>query len=336
MSTNNNDLTNAKRNKNDEFHTQLIDIENEMKHYRKHFKGKTILCNCDDPRMSNFFHYFSFNFERLGLKKLIATCYKNQNVDLFTKGESEKAIWLEYNGDINGNRVPDAHEIGIHYFEGDGDFRSDECIKLLKEADIVITNPPFSLFREYIGQLIEYKKKFIIVGSQNAISYKETFQLIRDNKMWLGVDNGGNKWFEVPDDYEIKTESHKRIEEGKKFFKLRNIAWFTNLSHKKRQEELIVFKKYSKKEYPTFDNYKAINVDKVSDIPANYKGAMGVPITFMDKYNPDQFEILSSNDFRKTVNIPFKAHGLIKDKDGAINGKPKYVRILIRNKKVAA
>ena len=182
----NRNLTNAKKNKKDEFYTQLTDIENELRHYKKHFKGKVIYCNCDDPRVSNFFHYFSYRFEQLGIKKLIATCYKNQNADLFSQNDSDKAIYLEYTGDKNGNRIPDPEEIGIKELKGDGDFRSQESIDLLKEADIVVTNPPFSLFREYVAQLIEYDKKFIIVGHQNAISYKEILRLMKENKVWLG------------------------------------------------------------------------------------------------------------------------------------------------------
>ena len=179
-------LKSAKKNKNDEFYTQLSDIEKELAHYKQHFKGKTVLCNCDDPRVSNFFHYFAYNFEHLGLKRLITTCYKNQERDLFSQNDSENAIWLEYFGDKNGNRIPDPEEIGIHNLKGDGDFRSKECIELLKQADIVVTNPPFSLFREYVAQLVEYDKKFLIVGNQNAITYKEIFKLIKENKLWLG------------------------------------------------------------------------------------------------------------------------------------------------------
>ena len=183
----NRNLTNAKKNKKDEFYTQLTDIENELRHYKKHFKDKVIYCNCDDPRVSNFFHYFSYRFEQLGIKKLIATCYKNQNADLFSQNDSDKAIYLEYTGDKNGNRIPDPEEIGIKELKGDGDFRSQESIDLLKEADIVVTNPPFSLFREYVAQLMEYDKKFIIVGHQNATSYKEIFRLMKDNKIWLRI-----------------------------------------------------------------------------------------------------------------------------------------------------
>src|SRR5690554_5566606 len=186
-------LAKAKKNKNDEFFTQLTDIDKELKHYKHHFKGKVIFCNCDDPRVSNFFHYFSYNFEKLGLKKLITTCYKSQNLELFSENNSEQAISLEYTGDKNGNNVPDVEEIGIKTLQGNGDFRSEESIELLKQADIVVTNPPFSLFREYVTQLIEYDKKFLIIGDQNAITYKEIFKLIKENKIWTGVDNGGTK-----------------------------------------------------------------------------------------------------------------------------------------------
>ncbi|MCF2502577.1 adenine-specific methyltransferase EcoRI family protein [Dyadobacter sp. CY107] len=288
----NTNLAKAKSGKNDEFYTQLSDIDKELKHYRNHFKDKVILCNCDDPRVSKFFHYFSYNFEKLGLKKLIATCYKSQDCDLFSQNKSEQAIFLEYNGDKNGDNFPNPEEIGIIPLQGDGDFRSKECIELLKQADIVVTNPPFSLFREYIAQLIEYDKKFLIIGHQNAITYKEVFQLIQEDKIWLGVDNGGTKWFQVNDDYDIATESRKKIENGQKYFSMGSIVWFTNLDIKKRHENLILYRTYNSEEYPTYDNYDAINVDKVADIPIDYAGVMGVPITFIDKYNPRQFEII--------------------------------------------
>ena len=200
----------------------------------------------------------------------------------------------------------------------------------------MITNPPFSLFREYVAQLVEYDKKFVILGHQNAITYKEIFKLIKENKIWLGVDNGGKKWFGVKDHYDIKTESRKKIVNGQKYFSMGSVNWFTNLDHKKRHEDLILYKTYKGNEtdYPKYDNYDAIEVSKTKEIPMDYAGAMGVPITFLDKYNPEQFEIVSSNDFRKNEKVPFKAHGLIKDKDGAINGKPTYVRILIKNKRL--
>ena len=256
-------------------------------------------CNCDDPRVSNFFHYFSYNFDHLGLKKLVTACYRNQYRDLFSRHDSERAIWLEYNGNTKGGRVPDVEDIGVHSFEGDGDFRSPECIELLKQADIVVTNPPFSLFREYIAQLVQYGKQFLIVGSQNAVTYKDIFPLIKDNRMWLGVTpRGQDMLFDVPEDYAkelvatAKEGSAYRVVDGIVKGRLGNAAWFTNLEHRKRNEELILWKRYSPHEYPRYDNYDAINVDRIAEIPMDWDGAMGVPITFLDKYNPDQFEIL--------------------------------------------
>ena len=281
----------ANKAKEDEFYTELSDIENELKHYRHHFKGKTVLCNCDDPRISNFFHYFSYNFEQLGLKKLITTCYKNQNRDLFSQNDSERAIWLEYYGDKNGNRVPDPEEIGIHYFEGDGDFRSKECIELLKQADIVVTNPPFSLFREYVAQLMKYEKKFVILGNQNAITYKEIFSFIQNDQLWLGSTLSFAK-FKVPDYYEPKATRFWIDESGQKWRSMGNICWFTNLDIAKRHEDLILYKSYNPDDYPKYDNYDAIEIKKVTEIPMDYNGMMGVPITFLDKYNPDQFVIV--------------------------------------------
>ena len=314
----NKNLNQAKSAKKDEFYTQLADIENELRHYKEHFKGKTVLCNCDDPRVSNFFHYFSYNFEQLGLKKLITTCYKNQERDLFSQNNSERAIWLEYYGDKNNNRVPDPDEIGIHYFKGDGDFRSEECIELLKQADIVVTNPPFSLFREYVAQLMKYKKQFVILGNQNAITYKEIFPYIRENKMWLGSTLSFAK-FRVPNYYQPKETRFWIDETGQKWRSMGNICWFTNLDIAKRHEEIILYKTYNEEEYPNYDNYNAINVNKVAEIPMNYNGVMGVPITFLDKYNPEQFEIIK---FRKGDD----------DKDLSINGKCPYFRILIRHR----
>ena len=282
-------LDKAKRQKKDEFYTQLSDIERELRHYEHHFKGKTVLCNCDDPRISNFFHYFSHKFEDLGLKRLITTCYKNQDRDLFSNNDCEQAIWLEYTGDKNGNRVPDPEEIGIRPLKGDGDFRSEECIELLKQADIVVTNPPFSLFREYVAQLIKYDKKFLIIGNQNAITYKEIFPLIMNNQLWLGYGfkgNAGHFINEHYDDYATASD-HK---EG--MIRVSGVTWFTNLEIPKRNEELVLYRKYNPDDYPKYDNYDAIEVSKTVDIPEDYDGVMGVPITFMDKYCPEQFEIL--------------------------------------------
>ena len=308
----NKNLHSAKSDKNDEFYTQLSDIEKELNHYKKHFKGKVVLCNCDDPRVSNFFHYFSYNFEHLGLKKLIATCYKSLNRDLFSQNDSEKAIYLEYNGFKNGESVPNPNEIGITYLNGDGDFRSKECIKLLKKADIVVTNPPFSLFREYITQLIEYNKKFLVIGNINAISYKECFELIKENKMWLGYNCA--RHFAKPDGTMYET--------ARSF-------WYTNLDTTKRHEDVILYKTFlgNEEEYPIYENFDAINIDKATNIPLDYKGLMGVPITFMDKYNPDQFEIIGIDRV------------LVEELTGKvsrfhINGKEIYARIIIRNKRI--
>ncbi len=327
--TQNRNLTKAKKNKKDEFYTQLSDIENELRHYKEHFKDKVIYCNCDDPRVSNFFHYFSYRFEQLGIKKLIATCYKSQNMNLFSQNDSDKAIYLEYNGDKKGNRIPDPEEIGIIHLKGDGDFRNKECIELLKQADIVVTNPPFSLFREYISQLIEYDKKFIVIGSQNAITYKEIFKLIKENKIWLG-NKSGDMSFKVPENYEPKETRYWKDEKGQKWRSMGNITWFTNLDHDKRHEDLILYKEYNEAEYPKYDNYDAINVNKVAEIPVDFKGAIGVPITFLDKYNPKQFEILGKTNNKEHAGI----YLLNKEVTAMVNNKKLYHRILIKNKKI--
>lgn len=331
----NKNLQIAKASKKDEFYTQLSDIEKELKHYKEHFNGKVVFCNCDDPYVSNFFYYFSYNFEQLGLKKIITTCYKNQNADLFSEKKSEKAIYLEYTGDKNGDKIPNPEEIGIKHLEGDGDFQSKECIELLKQSDIVVTNPPFSLFRQFVNQLIEYDKKFVIMGHQNAISYKEIFKLLKENKIWLGVDNFGTKWFGVRDHYNITTESRKKIENGKKYFSMGSVVWFTNLDISKRHEDLILYKKYNSEEYPEYDNYNAINVNKYADIPLDYDGAMGVPLTFMDKYNPEQFEIIGSDYEIKEGLLPelLKTSWNGKTDRGYIRGNRLYARIMIKNRK---
>lgn len=326
-------LTSAKTSKNDEFYTQLSDIERELKHYKNHFKDKVVFCNCDDPRISNFFHFFSYNFEKFGLKKLIATCYKNQERDLFSENKSEHAIYLEYTGDKNGSNVPDPDEIGIKKLKGDGDFRSKESIELLKQSDIVVTNPPFSLFREYVAQLIEYDKKFLIIGNINAISYKEIFKLIKENKAWLGVNMGrGISGFIVPKHYELYGSEARVDENGNRIVATNNCLWLTNLDNAKRHEELILYKNYTPEEFPTYDSYNAINVDKTKDIPIDYPGAMGVPITFLDKYNPDQFEIIDGIGRYSMLTGPTsETQGTYLTK---INGDPKYARIVIRNKKL--
>ena len=285
------DLNKAKAAKQDEFYTRIEDIELELKHYRHHFKGKVVLCNCDDPRCSNFFRYFTLNFEVLGLKKVIATCYKNQDVDLFSQHKCEKAVYQIYEGDKNNNRKVDDEEIDVKPLKGDGDFRSKECVELLKEADIVVTNPPFSLFREYIAQLVQYNKKFLVIGNQNAIKYKEIFPLIQSNQIWLGV-RSGDMAFTVPNDSEPRATRFWIDERGQKWRSLGNTCWFTNLEHDKRNATIALFRKYNPNDYPTYVNYDAIEVSKTADIPCDYDGVMGVPITFMDKYNPNQFEIV--------------------------------------------
>lgn len=331
----NKNLHGAKKGKNDEFYTQLEDIEHELRHYKEHFKDKVVYCNCDDPRVSNFFHYFSYNFENLGLKKLIATCYKNQNRDLFSNNSSEKAIWLEYTGDKNGDKVPNPDEIGVHELKGDGDFRSAESIELLKEADIVVTNPPFSLFREYVGQLVEYGKKFVIVGHQNALTYKEIFPLIKENKLWLGYGFKGGASHFINTHYEDYATATDR-KEG--MIRVSGVVWFTNLEIQKRHEDLILFQNYygNEEKYPHYDNYNAINVDKTKDIPCDFEGVMGVPITFMDKYNPEQFEIIARADANiASENNPCHIKGY-SDKGGApmIDSKFVYKRILIKHRRV--
>lgn len=328
-------LDKAKEAKKDEFYTQLADIENELKHYRQHFRGKTILCNCDDPYESNFFKYFANNFNAFGLKKLIATCYNGSPVQGnelmidfgdFTEEPKKIAYKVEITEvtDVNGDGRVDLADVRyliqndknvLSVLKENGDFRSRECIELLKEADIVVTNPPFSLFREYVAQLMKYEKKFIIVGHQNAITYKEIFPLIKDNRMWLGYGfKGGAAHFVSPYD-DVATASDHR----KGMIRVSGVNWFTNLEIPKRHEELILFHTYSPEEYPKYDNYDAINVNATNDIPVDYDGAMGVPITFLDKYNPDQFEIIR---FRKGND----------DKDLSVNGKCPYFRILIKKK----
>jgi hypothetical protein len=344
----NKNLHKAKDSKKDEFYTQLGDIERELRYYKSHFKDKVVYCNCDDPRVSNFFHFFSYNFEKLGLKKLIATCYKNQDMDLFSENKSEQAIYLVYEGDKNDNKVPDPNEIGVKKLKGDGDFRSKECIDLLKQADIVVTNPPFSLFREYVAQLIEYNKSFIIVGHQNAISYREIFKLIKEDKMWLGYGFKGGAAHFINKHYEdyASAGDHK---EG--MIRVSGVTWFTNLDISKRHEDLILYKNYNPDEYPTYENFDAINVDKTKDIPVDYNGFMGVPITFLDKYNPDQFEIIGLGISNSGIEIgvqPYKAeHKKYRkeiQKRGAVDGdlymmkngsvEVPYARIIIKNKRL--
>lgn len=333
-------LTTAKDVRQDEFYTLLDDISNELKYYKQHFQGKVVLCNCDDPYESNFFKYFALNFNQLGLKKLIATCYDGSPVlgnELLldfgdTTDEPKKIAYKveisevkDYNNDGAVNLADvkylmqnDRNVISI--LKGNGDFRSAECVELLKEADIVVTNPPFSLFREYVAQLMAYKKKFLIIGNMNAITYKEIFPLIKNNELWLGVTRHGtgSMWFKIPDSFPQK--SGQKIENGIRYQTIGSTTWFTNLDHSLRHEEIVLYKEYNPDEYPKYDNYDAINVNKVTEIPIDYKGCIGVPITFLGSYNPDQFEIIK---FRKGDD----------DKDLTVNGKSPYFRILIRNKK---
>lgn len=314
--TKNNNLHTAKATKNDEFYTQLEDIENELKYYKDYFKGKVVYCNCDgflNKEKSNFFMYFSLNYEFLGLKGLICTKY-NPN------GKGKK---YEYYGDLNGNNYPDEEEVFTSELEGDGDFRSEECIELLKKCDIVCTNPPFSLFRQYVAQLFEYKKDFLIIGNVNAISYKEVFPLIKENKMWLGVSiTSGDRKFVVPDNYPLNAAGCGIDENGKKYIRVKGVRWFTNLDHKKRHEELLLYKKYNEEEYPKYDNYDAIEVGKTKDIPMDYNGIMGVPITFLDKYCPEQFEIVGQMMTTKVTEFNFGYP--------YIDGKKKFARLLIK------
>jgi len=315
-------LTKAKKNKNDEFYTQLSDIESELKHYKNQFKDKVVYCNCDDPRISNFFEYFASNFRELGLKKLIASCYREQKNDLFNTEKTENGFFFEYSGTEGEKKKPNSNDI-IH-FKGDGDFRSYESIELLKKSDIVVTNPPFSLFREYVAQLVKYDKKFLIIGNINAITYKEIFKLIKGNDAWLGINLGrGISGFIVPEHYELYGTETKIDRFGNKIISPNNCLWLTNLDNSKRHQDITLTKRYfgNENDYPKYDNYDGINVNKTKDIPLDYKGFMGVPITFLHKFNPEQFEIIK---FRKGNN----------EKDLSIKGKCPYFRILIKNKRI--
>lgn len=315
-------LQKARKSKNDEFYTQLSDIERELRYYKEHFNGKVVYCNCDDPQTSNFFKYFYLNFKALRLKKLIAACYKEQVNDLFSTERSGNGFFYEYTGD-NEEKPTSSNVV---YFRGDGDFRSQESIRLLQQSDIVVTNPPFSLFREFVAQLIKYDKKFLIIGNINAITYKEIFKLIKENKAWLGINLGrGISGFIVPEHYELYGTEARIDESGNRIVSPNNCLWLTNLETSQRYEDIILTKKYvgHENEYPKYDNCNGINVNKTQDIPADYAGLMGVPITFLHKFNPSQFEIIK---FRKGDD----------DKDLSINGKCPYFRILIKNKQIRA
>ena len=331
----------AKTAKKDEFYTQLTDIERELQHYWPHFRDKVVLCNCDDPYESNFFKYFALRFNQLGLKKLICTCYNGSPVqgnELLLRFEpwddddeiKKKAYKVEITEvkDLNGDGAVDLSDVR-YLLQNDknvlstlqtGDFRDPECVELLKQADIVVTNPPFSLFREYLRQLMEYEKKFLIIGNVNAITYKEVFPLIKDNKLWFGPSiSSGDRKFNVPDDYPLNAAGCGIDPDGRRFIRVKGVRWFTNLDHNKRHEEMDLVCRYSPNEYPTYDNYDAVEVSKTAEIPYDYNGIMGVPITFLDKYSPDQFEIIR---FRKGND----------GRDLSIKGKCPYFRILIRNK----
>lgn len=335
-------LRKASLAKKDEFYTQLTDIEKELKHYKEQFSGKVVYCNCDDPYESNFFKFFASNFNALKLKKLITTSYSGSPITgkqlslldiegLKPKGKEPFKIEITEVPDENTDGAIDLTDVEwllkrdgnvSNPLKENGDFKSKECIELLKEADIVVTNPPFSLFLEYLSQLMEHNKKFLILGDQNNITKKDVFKYIKEDRLWLGYDNGGTKWFQVPNEYDIATESRKKIVNGVKYFSMGRILWFTNLDTTKRHENMVLYKKFTKEEYPKYDNYDAINVDKVSDIPMDYKGVMGVPITFVDKYNPKQFEIITMSTM-SGVSANYWTY---------IKGKPKFARVYIRNK----
>lgn len=355
MANTNKVLNKAGVAKKDEFYTQLTDIEKEMRYYRDYFKGKTVLCNCDDPFESNFFKYFAMNFNSLGLKKLIATCYSTSPIvytqlSMFDEGE---IVAVDYKGkkpykviiskveDENGDGRVDLADVEyllrnkrnvLTLLEGDGDFRSEECIELLKQADVVVTNPPFSLFREYIAQLMEYENDFIIIGNQNAITYKEIFPLFMNNQIWYGASiHSHGRDFRVPDDYPLEAYEFRTDENGIKYINVKGVRWFTNIDYKERHEKLILYKSYSPDDYPRYDNYNAIEVGKTADIPCDYDEVMGVPISFVDKYNPDQFVILGCSD-NGAVPDEYKLPHFKRHNEPYVHGQKKYKRIFIRRK----
>lgn len=343
------DLAQAKDAKKDEFYTQLSDIEKELVHYREYFRDKVVFCNCDDPYESNFFKYFALNFNALGLKKLIATCYDGspiaqQELPLFPEAETEpkrKAYKVEISEvpDLDGNGSTDLTDVQLLLqssdnnvkaeLKGNGSFDSPESIELLKEADIVVTNPPFSLFREFLALLDKYNKQFIIIGNTNALKYKLTFKMFQEDKIRTGYTNFNvGMYFQVPDSW----EKFHHIEDGKKMARVSTSCWFTNLPVSKHNEELILIKHYTPEDYPKYDNYDAINVSTYTDIPCDYDGAMGVPITFLDKYNPKQFEIIWTTDrggdgYLEEFKKPWDRYDA-----PVLNGKGLYTRILIRKK----
>jgi len=349
-------LNSARSAKNDEFYTQLTDIETEMRHYKKQFRGKVIFCNCDDPYESNFFKYFAMNFNFLGLKKLIATCYdnspiSNKQLSLFDDEPIAKKttkfphkIEIVEVKDYNGDGAIDLADVKyllrnkknvLSKLKGDGDFRSDECIEILKQVDMVVTNPPHSLFREYVAQLMKYRKQFLIIGSIHAITYKEIFPLIKENKIWLGESiHSGDRKFGVPDYYPLNAAGCGVDENGYRFIRVKGVRWFTNIQTKtsKRHEELTLYKTYTPKEYPKYDNYDAINISKVAEIPMDYDGVMGVPITFLDKYNPEQFVIIWTTDRGGDGQLDHLKLPYTRYDAPVVAGQGKYKRILIRKK----
>jgi len=318
--TSNDNLKKAGKAKKDEFYTQLVDIEKELKYHKEQFRNKVVYCNCDDPFESNFFKYFASNFNALGLKKLITTSFVKSPIaggqlplfdmeGLKPDGKEPFKIEIKEVPDADGDgaiNIEDVKYLLRHNkntatpLHGNGDFRSDECVEMLKEADIVVTNPPFSLFREYIAQLVEYKKKFLIIGNMNIVTYRDTFKLIKDNKMWIGASiHSGDREFRVPDDYPLNAAGYRVDENGNKYIRVKGVRWFTNLDYRERHEDLVLYKKYTPQEYPKYDNYDAINVNKTVEIPVDYSGEIGVPITFLDKYNPEQFEIVALGNSRE-------------------------------------
>lgn len=310
-------LQKAKKSKSDEFYTQLCDIESELQHYTNCFVNKVVYCNCDDPQISNFFRYFKDNFQKLGLRKLIASCFGDAEIVYGNEHAIRNAYYCEY----EGNDIP----MNVVNFEGNGDFRSTECIELLKQADVVVTNPPFSLFREFVTQIVHYNKQFLVIGNVNAITYKEIFDLIQNDKAWLGVNLGrGISGFIVPEHYQLYGTEVKINEEGQRIIATNGCLWLTNLELNQRHEDITLKMEYTGNEekYPKYDNCDGINVNRTQDIPKDYAGLMGVPITFLHKYNPDQFEIVK---FRKGDD----------DKDLRINNKCPYFRILVRNKRIS-
>jgi len=362
LQSGNRTLASAKAAKQDEFYTQLNDISTELKHYKGHLRGKVILCNCDDPFESNFFKYFAANFNTLGLKKLIATSYAGSPIvggqlplfeieGLKPKGKEPYAVEINEVPDLNSDgaiSLDDVEHLLRHdknvtrSLKGDdtyggGDFRSRECVEILKQADIVVSNPPFSLFREYVSQLVEHKKQFLIIGSMNACHYQDIFKLFKDNKLWMGPSiHSGDREFRVPEHYPLQAAGYRVDANGVKYIRVKGVRWFTNMDHEKRHEKMPLFKKYSAEEYPTYDNLDAIEISKASDIPEDYEGMMGVPDSFLDRFNPDQFELIGIpfGDMGKSIGVTRNYRGrtdIAITKDG--KSRCPYSRIIIKRTK---